>query len=187
MIEALATSDLHPGFGRGATLSASSGFTIVELIAVIILLGILSMVAMARFVQPSAFVPGIVAQKLIAESRIAAQMALSRADASVSLHIDRQGGDWRMQVSTDVDGVLRTELMDAGNSRIQATSGGASAFISAAAGLTIVYSESGDVSAITIGAATGDAAMGVDVSIEGDSNRQICIHPSGYSSSAACI
>ncbi|MCB1686740.1 MAG: hypothetical protein R3E82_18350 [Pseudomonadales bacterium] len=186
-MEVPAINDLHPGTDRGAPVSAAGGFTIVELVTVIILLGILSMVAMARFVQPSAFVPGIVGQKLVAESRIAQQLAVSRADARVSLRLDRQGGDWRMQVSTDVDGVLRTELVDADNSRIQATSGGASAFITAATALSVGYSQSGDLSAVLIGTTVGDATLGVDLLVAGDSDRQVCIHPSGYSASAACI
>lgn len=186
-MEVLEITELRPGTDRGAAMHTAAGFTIVELVTVIILLGILSMVAMARFVQPSAFVPGIVGQKLIAESRIAQQMAVSRADASVSLRLDRLGGDWRMQLSTDLDGVVRTELIDADNTRIQATSGGASAFINAATALSVVYLETGDVSAVTIGATMGDPAMGVDLLVAGASDRQICIHPSGYANSAACI
>ena len=186
-MEVLAFNSLHPGSVRGARTSAAGGFTIVELITVIILLGILSVVAMARFVQPSAFVPSIVSQKLIAESRIAQQVAVSRVDATVSLRIDRQASDWRIQVSTDVDGVIRTELAGADNSRLQATSGGANAFISAATALSIAYSSSGDISAVLIGATPGGASLGVDLLLQGDSDRQICIHPSGYPTNASCI
>ena len=78
----------------------------VELIAVVMLLGILSMAAVSRMVRPSAFAPGIVAQAIIAEARIAQQRAASRGDALVTLTVDQLGSDWRLALSTDVDGVI---------------------------------------------------------------------------------
>lgn len=164
----------------------ANGFTIVELITVIILLGILSIVALAKFVEPSAYAPSIVTHGLVAEGRMAQQIAVSRVDAVVSLTLDKLGDDWRVQVSTDVDGVLRNNLFEAENTTLQASSGAAIATLDATTQLLVTYAHSGDLSGVQIGASAGDAAMGVELALSGDSNRQICIYPSGYTSDDAC-
>ena len=172
--------------GRSSIASRCAGFTIVELVTVIILLAILSMVALSRIVQPSAFAPGIITHGLIVESRFAQQLATSRADASVSLTIDRLGDDWRCRISTDVDGVVRTNLFDADNSTLQASSGTADDAIDPSTALLITYLHSGDLDSVQIGASAGDAAMGVDLQVSGDSDRQVCIYSTGYATNGAC-
>ena len=67
-----------------------------------------------------------------------------------------------------------------------ASSGAASASIDAAVLLLITFLHSGDVASVMIGASVGDPSVGVDLLLSGDSNRSICIYPSGYSSDAAC-
>jgi len=163
------------------------GFTIVELIVVVILLGILSISAISRFVQPSAFSPGIVAEAAIAEIRFAQQLASSRRDAAVTFTMDRFGDDWRFRVTTDVDGLVRTELVEAENTTVQATSGALTNTVAGGTPLVLQFSHAGDLTAVTIGAAAGSPAMGVGLGIDGDSRRDACIYPSGYASAAACI
>ncbi len=165
---------------------AFSGFTIVELITVVILLGILSVTAISRFVQPSAFAPGIVTHAFILQARAAQQIAASRADAQVTLTVDRVADEWRLRVVSDVDGVLRNELVPAENTTLTASSGSASGLIDASAPLRLRYDSQGDLSAVFIGAATGVPDSGVDLQFSGDSDRSVCVYPSGYATDNAC-
>lgn len=170
------------GLPRRGTL----GFTMVELVVVVILLSILSVTAISRFVQPSAFAPGIVTQALVGEARFAQQLAMARHDAAVSLVLDRNGSEWRMRVLTDVDGVVRTQRVDSANTAISASSGAANASVTAATALTLEFGHSGDLRGVALGATPGDPLTGVSLLVGGDSDRQICIYPSGYANDASC-
>lgn len=177
------------GSGRGLVLTGTGnthGFTIVELITVVILLGILSVTAISRFVEPSAFAPGIVTHAVIVQARAAQQLAASRADAVVTLTVDKAGDQWRMRVSTDVDGVLSTELVAAENTTLTVSSGGAPTLIDATTPLVVRFDRLGDLSAVLIGAAAGTPAAGIDLQFNGDSARSACIYPSGYATDAVC-
>ena len=180
--------DCEGGFRNSVSLPLShrAGFTIVELVVVILLLGALSAVAVARFVRPSAFVPSVVTGALVQEARLAQQLATSRADASVSLIVDQVGSDWRFRISNTVDGVTRTELVGADNSALQVSSGAATGAVSTASPLTVTYDGAGDLAAVMIGAVAGDPATGVAIDLAGDSSRSICIYPSGYATDDAC-
>lgn len=168
------------------TPATSRGFTIVELITVVILLGILSVTAISRFVEPSAFAPGIITHAFILQARAAQQIAASRADAQITLTMDRVADEWRLRVVSDVDGILRDELIAAENTSLTASSGAASGAINAAAPLILSFDSRGDLSAVVIGASAGTPGSGVDLQFSGDSNRSVCVYPSGYASDDAC-
>lgn len=158
----------------------------VELITVIVLLAILGITAGSRMISPSAFRPAIVVQALAAENRIAQQLAVSRRDATVSLTVDRFGADWRLRVATDVDGVIRTELVEAEDSTLHAASGAAIAFVGSGAALSLTFDGRGDLAAVTIDGAAGDPSLGIDLTVGGDHERRLCIYPSGYAHREPC-
>ncbi|MEZ5561264.1 MAG: prepilin-type N-terminal cleavage/methylation domain-containing protein [Pseudomonadales bacterium] len=166
---------------------AALGFTMVELVVVVILLSILSVTAISRFVKPSAFAPGIVTQALVSEARFAQQLAMARHDAVVTLVLDRAATDWRVRVLTDVDGVVRTERVESANTDLFVTSGAANGNLSAATPLVVGFGHSGDLTSVVVGATPGDPDAGVSLVVSGDSNRQICIYPSGYANDASCV
>jgi MSHA pilin protein MshC len=180
-----ATARLSAGRPRLRALS-SRGFTLVELITVILLLSIVGVFAMARMASPGMFAPAVVSQALVAELRFAQQLATARRDAVVSVAVDRVGDDWRFRTLTDVDGVLRTERVGRDGTAVQAVSGAASAALDAATALTVSFDHAGDLDAVSIGGAAGTPASGVSLTVSGDSTRQVCIYPSGYTNADAC-
>lgn len=80
------------------------GFTLIELITVIILLGILSAFAASRFPSSQSYSTAIITNQLIASLRLAQQTALSRSSVDSINHtqLDVTGGsdDWRLVVSS---------------------------------------------------------------------------------------
>jgi prepilin-type N-terminal cleavage/methylation domain-containing protein len=181
-------SNLAPRCTRfaGCRRFQQRGFTIVELIAVVILLSILGVFAMGRMTSPAMFAPAIVSEALVAQLRAAQQIAVSRRDAVVSVTVDQQGADWRLRIESDVDGVMRVERVDADGTTMTATSGGVTGMLDVSSALTLSFDHAGDLDAVSIGGVAGVPAAGVAVSVAGDSVRQICIYPSGYANSDAC-
>lgn len=175
--------------GAAASLTGRSarGFTVVELVAVILLLAILSITALGRFVRPSAFAPAVVSAALVAEVRQARQLAGARSDARVTLELTADGSDWRFALATDVDGVVREQRVAMANTSLTASSGAASAGLGAGAGLQLTFHGDGDVAAIAIAGSPGDADLGVELALGGDSARTLCIYPSGYATDSACL
>jgi len=57
--------------GRSCLRATAHGFTVVELITVILLLSIVGVFAMARMASPDMFAPAVVSQALVAELRFA--------------------------------------------------------------------------------------------------------------------
>jgi len=127
-----------------------------------------------------------VAAETRAQARAAAQLAASRADAQVTLVVDRIGVDWRLRVQTDLDGVVNSELVGAHNTSIQASSGAASGTIDATTPLIVQFDHAGNLSSVRIGAGAGSAAAGVAMVLSGDSSREACIYPTGYVADAGC-
>lgn len=165
----------------------AAGFTVVELIAVIVLLSILGVVAMARLPSPNLFAPAVLAQALISEAKLARQIAASRHDAVVTLAVIAEPQGWRAQVSTDVDGIIRSQLIESDGTAIAASSGAASATLDAATPMSLSFDGAGRVAAISIGAAAGSPGLGLALSISADSTRDICIYASGYASDSGCV
>jgi len=180
------SASARPAGRKRLRASCCRGFTLVELITVILLLAIVGVFAMARLASPDMFAPAVVSQAMVSELRFAQQLATARRDAVVSVSLDRLGDDWRLRTVTDVDGVLRTELVSRDGTAVQAMSGAASAALDAGTALTVSFDHAGDLDAVSIGGAAGVPASGVSLTVSGGSARQVCIYPSGYTNANAC-
>ena len=162
------------------------GFTIVELVTVIILLAVLSTVALSRSVSTSAFSPGTVSLQLNQELRLAQASAQSRQDAQITFQIDLNGNAWRMLTTSDVDGTMRSVDVDQENTDIQATSGATSATFADGGALIVQFDSLGDLSSVTIEGTSADPDEGVAIQITGDSMRELCVYPTGYVANDTC-
>lgn len=82
--------------------SSAQGFTLIELISVIIILGILSVSAVGLFADKEGFRAAAVKNQLISSLRLTQQLALSRQNLStatpVSLAISQSGDNWQFNL-----------------------------------------------------------------------------------------
>jgi len=167
----------------------TSGFTLVELIAVILLLGVLSTVAASRMVGSSSYLPSMIAREGIAFSRLAQQHGASRQDAQIQLVLDAPGSDWRFRVVANVGGssqVIREETLERKGTAVRVSDGLVSAMVDASSSLEIDYDGLGGVAAAKIGTSVLDKDRGIDLTASGDSFHQLCIEPTGFAALGPC-
>ncbi len=160
------------------------GFTIVELVVVLLLLGILSATALSRFVEPSAFAPRTITGALLAQAHFAALSAQTSAD-DVDLVVLPSAGDWTMDVSIVGISQRSTEVA-AANTRMEITNGALVADVDAANPLSLTFSGDGEVTGAALGATALNPNLGVQVRVIGDTTRTLCLHPTGYAGQEGC-
>ena len=168
----------------------AGGFTLVELITVILLLGVLSAFAASRMPGSSSFVPRLVAQEGIAFSRLAQQLAATRQDARIALVIDTTGNDWRLRVLSDVGGslsIIREETLARNNTTLNVSDSVVNASIDAVTPLRIEFGGLGGVASATIGGTTLNEDLGIHLSAVGDSSHDLCIEPTGFAIHGPCL
>ena len=77
-----------------------NGFTLIEMVTVIIIVAVLAVVTIPRFLQPSNFESRIVSDQLISSARQAQQLAMSKASsANVTWSTDNGAKRIRIQYS----------------------------------------------------------------------------------------
>jgi len=160
----------------------TTGFSIVELITVLILLSILSVVGISRSVTPSSFEAAIVSQFLVAEFRLARRMAMNRQDVNVVLIVSRSTDEVIVDVQTPTAVPLRNRRVARGRVELQADSqtlGLGEQFI-------IALDGRGRVNTVTLAGVPSLAASGLEISVMGDRTLALCVFPSGYTVDDSC-
>lgn len=89
-----------------AQKTTQHGFTLIELIAVIVILGFLSVAIMPRFLQSDSFEARTVQDKLISAAREAQQLAMSKP-VSADVQLITDNGNKRIRISY-IDGGTQT-------------------------------------------------------------------------------
>lgn len=174
---------------RGVKTAVSlraGGFTVVELVTTIILLAILSGVAMSSMVSPSSFGPSTIAHQLGLEFSVAYGQATARQDVTVSVEIQGDTDAWLVRISNSADGVVRTTSLDALGTSITVTNGLSSSSLSGSDALTLSFSGSGEVASAALAGSIIDPSLGIQIDLAGESNRVMCLYPTGYLDDAAC-
>jgi MSHA pilin protein MshC len=131
-----------------------AGFTLIEMVTVIVILGLLAVVMIPRFLSPSNFDSRTTADTLISSLRQAQQLAMSKAtSANVTLTTDNSNK--RIRISYSESG---TQTIDVGiSSNISITNA------------SIPFLKSG----------AANIASQVSISITPNA-RNVCIEPTGY-------
>ena len=134
----------------------TSGFTLIELVTVITILGILAVYVAPRFSQTSAFESRTIQDQLIRAAQEAQQLAMSKGlGANVQLQVDNTNQRIRIQY-TDSGTQIRDTPIPSGITLSNAT---------------LTYTSLGDASPVST------------IVISGDTTRQVCIESTGYAHS----
>lgn len=143
----------------------ANGFTLVELVMVIILIGVLSALGIGLFAGRSAFSPLLATQQLASATLLAQQAALAGNSAN-TLTIEQDGGDFRFTVGGGSPNPRVFELPREGTT------------LSVAGGLplTLTFNANG---APTTGS-------NLDFSFSGDSTYQTCLSSLGAVYAGSC-
>lgn len=150
----------------------AQGFSLVELIMVMVLVGILSVSASSLFATKSGYVTFIAKDQLISMSLLAQQAALAQQNTTIVLCIIESTTEWTFEVrSTSCSGSLYVQsVADRGNATL--TQNG-SAFSSPQ---TITYDKSANLA----------AGANITFIFDGDYDKTVCLASTGYAYDASC-
>ena len=89
-------------------MDKARGFSIVELIVSIVLIGVLSVGIGSRFFGVGAYTTSSAHNQLIGQARLAQRIALANSGLDIKLVLLQSGGDWIYRIVQDDGGVLST-------------------------------------------------------------------------------
>lgn len=157
------------------------GFTIVELLAVIVLLSILSVVALSRSVGASAFEAAVLADFVLEEARFAQRLAAYRQDNDVVLRLAATAQGIEADIILSGTTTTRERNWDT-SARLSL---GAST-LSAGQAATLSFSGEGEVVAASWAGSIVDPTSGIQITAGGENPRTLCLYPSGYVDTDVC-
>lgn len=155
------------------------GFTLIELVTVIILLGILSAFAISRFPDSQGYSTTIIKNQLLASTRLAQQTSLSRASSAVNvtLTVSEIAGEWNF-VITGGSGIGFSAEVERSSEQIRfGTSLSAACSALTAAPLTITFDGDGNQTPF----------QNLRICVDSVTDFELCISPSGYIYEGTCL
>jgi type II secretory pathway pseudopilin PulG len=173
----------------------SSGFSVVELVAVILIAGILAMVVLSRFGNPGAVSAASTRDVLLSTIRYAQQAALGRSDVTFTL--DQVGGQWQLRAMADSSVLLETDVSASGIkletgspvATVDTCAAGAS-FNTAVDDLVLTYDNLGNLasfSSAVVGLHNASPTFnGVRICVNDTVAASVCVSPGGYAYAGNC-
>lgn len=171
-------------------MRAQRGFTFIELVTVIALLGIIAVVALPRLIGADAFGAEEVARQFIAGARLAQQQAMAHTNGTVALDVARDSTGYRYSVTLSDAGATQT-LFSAqakfANVNVNVVAGALNAAIAVGQALHFTFAPRSDLSAVTLGGTAGSINGGVALTVDGQRQSLLCVAASGYAHRGTCL
>lgn len=158
------------------------GFTLIEMVTVLVLLGIISAVAFARLGGVSSYSESLFQQQILSYLRLAQRTAVAHQGSGAQLDITRTtsaGWDITLQFSGQS---LAYQLK--GDQSFTYASGASAGSIATGDTLSLVYSDNGD---LTQFASPVTATLSSSVALIVAGTRQTCISLTGFAYEGPCI
>lgn len=178
------------------------GFSLVELVVVIVLAGIVAVVVIPRYVGTTAFNASAVRDGLIATIRAAQQAAMGR-DA-VTFEIDASGGEWIFSAKAGGNTIRSFEaptsnvILETGSGLTTSSSTCATGFdtavVAGASAFQLTFNSQGNLALFTYDGAgppteTVDQNAnfnGVRICVNDVVANSVCVSPAGYAYAGNC-
>lgn len=161
----------------------SRGFTVIELVVSIALLGIVAVSVSSRWFSADAFSAATLKSQLLGEARLAQRAALTNSQVVVHLVVSQSANNWRYQIYQDTT-LMREISADVDNVSIQVTAGIASA-LGPGVEIDVQYDGLGNLAAVTLGGVAGAVTSGISFVLAGD--RPMCLSPLGFAHDGDCV
>lgn len=183
----------HPNLKYSRSQRASLGFTVVELVVVIVILSSISVVAISRVLSENTYNAIVVRDQIISLSRTAQQNSLGRADVTMTITPSAAGDTVTIATSYDGGGIesftapldsisLTGDINETDGCEVTA---GADA-ITNAAPMTLTFGELGDLGVSGVTGSTGAVTSAVRICLNDTANESICVSPSGFAYAGDC-
>ena len=168
------------------------GFTVIELVIVILLVGIISAVAMVRALRSDTYNPAITRDQIVSMARSAQQKAIGRSD--VELRLQPFGNELRLTIQ-DSNGVVQTATAPLSEVALRADVNelGSCAAIPGASVITPVspfvlrYDYLGDLMQAGPAGSETDVSTGARICVNASREHSVCLSAVGYAYVGDCI
>lgn len=179
---------------RAAPLSRSqAGFTVIEIVTVIIILAVLSAVAMSRILSGNALNAIIVRDQIISLARTAQQNALGRSDVDLIITPSASGDEITLTTNGNAavvesytfalsSVVLSGDINDTDSCAVT----GVTEPITNANPMTLNFGELGDLDVSGVTGSTGAVTSAVRICLNDTPSESVCVSPSGFAYAGDC-
>jgi MSHA pilin protein MshC len=171
----------------------SRGFTIVEVVVVIVILGVLGLVVVSRFADSNSLNDNIARDQIVSLARIAQQASMGRADVTLTITPNASGNELELSVADDGDVIESATISTRGVSLsgdINVTDScevtpGASA-ISNGAPMTLTFEQLGNLGTSGVTGSTGAVTSALRICVNNSAVNSVCVSPSGFAYGGDC-
>lgn len=162
-------------------LRRQTGFSLVELVTVLALIGVLSAVAFSRFTNTSSFEESLFSSQLVSYLRLTQRTAVAHQGSASTIDIQRVTAEsWQFDINFDGETVSKTLENP---SALSYASGAVSGTIGVGDTLTLEFSEEGDFNRI-LSPAVSTVSNSLELTIAG---RSACLSLTGFAYEGACL
>jgi len=169
--------------------STNYGFTVIELVAVLVLIGVLAVTSYSRWFSGDAFASTTTVADISSVARLAQRVAISKPGNVITLEIDRVGDSWELAVMEDDAGTITTlfQIDNTSGNSISVSGVSGPVLLSTTNNLVINYDALGSLTNLVVGGTSLGASIGVAISVSTDAPKAMCISPVGFVHAGNCV